>query len=112
MASLERSKTIRLRYKISAYCAAWILAFFATDPTLGLWSLVYMFPLGLFVFLPPGHRPDSGWTVLAAGWLIYLAHGFFYFRSRERRSAIVLLLLLVALLMCNVSGCRVMIHAH
>jgi hypothetical protein len=112
MASPEEPKTVRLRDKISAYGAAWILAFFAIDPTLGFWSLVYMLPLGLFAFVAPEHRHDGGWTVLAAGWVIYLVHGFFYFRSRRMRSTVVLLVLLVVLLVCNVSGCRGMIHAH
>lgn len=103
---------VSLLQKVFAYALAWIGALFATDPTFGLWSLVWMFPLGLFAVVAPEHRQSSGWAVIAIGWMIYLIHAFFYFRSRSRRSSLSLLGLLVLLLLCNISGCREMIHAH
>ena len=40
--------------------------YLATDPTLALWPVIYMFPLGLAAFLvPPEHRAGSGWLMLA-----------------------------------------------
>jgi hypothetical protein len=103
---------VALLQKVFAYALGWIGALIATDPTFGLWSLVWMFPLGLFAFVAPEHRQGSGWTVIAIGWMLYLIHAFFYFRSRSRRSSLSLLGLLVLLLLCNISGCREMIHAH
>lgn len=43
---------------------------------------------------------------------IYLVHAFFYFRARTTRSVLILAEVLVALLPCNVAGCRAMIHTH
>ena len=41
----DRPNLIRLRYKIIAYVATWLIALAATAP--GLWQLAWMFPLGL-----------------------------------------------------------------
>ena len=100
------------RYKLLAYLLAWLLALFATDPSAGLWALAYMFPLGLAAFVNLHAGNDGGWGVFALCIAIYLLHGFFYFRSRTSRSTILWLAALVILLVCNISGCRAMIHPH
>ena len=43
---------------------------------------------------------------------VYLIHAYFYFRSRSMRSTVLLFGFLIILLICNVSGCRDMIHVH
>ncbi len=101
-----------MRYKIISYIAAWLAALVATDPTLGLWSLAYLFPLGLFAFFFPAHREEGGWTVLIGVVALYLVHAFFYFRARTTRSSLIWAGLLLALLICNVAGCRAINHLH
>jgi len=100
------------KWKVAAYVAAWIGSLVATDPTLGSWPLIYMFPLGLFAFVPPGHRDANGWVVMIAGVLIYVVHAFFYFRARTTLTGAILYLVLLALLFSNAAGCRAMMHAH
>lgn len=100
------------RYKIIGYCAAWVLALVATDPTLGLWSLVYMFPLGLARVVLPNGTDDSGWTILGLCVGVYLVHAFLFFRSKNMSWTILWFAILIILLIGNVAGCRAMIHAH
>ena len=101
-----------MKYKIISYVAVWMGALVATDPSFGLWALAWMFPIGLFAFFFPEHRQAGGWFVIAGVTAIYVAHAILYFRVKTRRSAFILFGMLVALLICNVSGCREMIHAH
>jgi hypothetical protein len=101
-----------MKFKIVAYVGAWLAALVATDPTLGLWSLAWTFPLGLYAFFVPEHRQASGWAVIIGGVVLYVLHAFFYFRARTTRSSLLLAGVLVALLICNVAGCREMVHAH
>lgn len=100
---------ISLGYKIVSYVVTWFLALVATDPSLGLWSLAWMFLLGLYAFGFPADKQHSGWGALIVGAVIYVVQAFFYFRSRTRRSTILWYAVLVILLMCNVKGCRSMI---
>ena len=102
-----------LRIRIVAYIVAWSGALFATDPTLKLWPLVYMFPLGLAAFfLAPEHRQSPGPIVFALIVAGYIVHAVIFFRTRSHRTAFILFLVLVAALICNVSGCREMNNAH
>jgi hypothetical protein len=71
-----------------------------------------MFPLGLFAFSFPERRQDGGWVVIVVVAAIYVTHALFYFRARSSRSAFILFGVLVAFLVCNVAGCRSMIHGH
>ena len=103
---------MRQKYKIILYVGAWVLALFATNPSGGLWALAYMFPLGLAAFINVHWGNDGGWGVFAACVAIYLIHGYFYFRSRSKRSTVLLLSVLVVLLVCNISGCHKMFPGH
>jgi hypothetical protein len=100
--------SLQLRYKILSYVVAWLLALFATNPNGGLWALAWMFPLGLAGFINPHWGNSGGWGVFAACIGIYLAHAYFYFRSRNLWSTLLLLGVLAILLICNVSGCHAM----
>jgi hypothetical protein len=100
------------KWKIAAYAAAWSGALVATDPTLGLWALIYMFPLGLFAFFFPEQRQEAGWIVIGSVVLLYVIHAIFYFRARTTLTSAILYLVLLVLLMCDAAGCRAMIHAH
>ena len=94
-----------------AYVATWLLALFATITNGALWTLAWMFPLGLFqIFYPPGLR-NGGWGGLLTCFGVYLLHAFTYFRSRTKRSTAVCYVILVLILVCNVSGCRTMMGA-
>ena len=100
-----------MRAKIIFYCAVWIAALVATDPSFRNAALVYMFALGLLHFTPaPGLL--NGWVALLASWSIYVVHAVFFFRARKRQLTIALGAVLVFLLICNVSGCREMLNAR
>jgi hypothetical protein len=101
---------VRLLYKIIAYVAIWIIALLLTAP--GFWLLAYMFPLGLIAVVDRHLANDGGWGVLIGLYLIYIVHGYFYFRSKTTAGTVILFLVLVVLLTCNVAGCRDMIHSH
>lgn len=101
---------IRLRYKITAYVAIWIVALLLTAP--GLWPLAYMFPLGLAAVIDRHWANSGGWGMFIGLYLIYLVHGFFYFRSKTTAQTLILYAVLVLLLAGNVAGCREMIHSH
>ncbi len=101
---------VRLLYKIVAYVAAWIIALLLTAP--GMWPLAYMFPLGLIAVVNKHLANDGGWGVFIGLYLVYVVHGFFYFRSRTTTRTVILFGVLVVLLTCNVAGCREMIHSH
>lgn len=109
-AGSDRKRSIRLRYKITAYVAAWIIALLLTAP--GMWPLAYMFPLGLIAVFDRHLANDGGWGVFIGCYVVYLVHGFFYFRSKTTARTAILYAVLVILLIGNVAGCREMIHSH
>ncbi len=101
---------VRLLYKIIAYVAIWIAALLLTAP--GLWPLAYMFPLGLIAVIDRHLANDGGWGVLIGLYLIYIVHGYFYFRSKTTTRTVILYGVLVVLLIGNIAGCREMLPAH
>ena len=103
------ARRIPLKYKIIAYVGAWLVALFATNPNGKYWPLVYMFPMGLAAF---ANQHSGGWGLLATCVGIYLAHAYFYFRSRRVWSTLLLFGILFVLLICNVSGCRATLNTH
>jgi hypothetical protein len=105
-----KASQVRLLYKIIAYVAAWIAALLLTAP--GMWPLAYMFPLGLIAVFDRHLANDGGWGVLIGLYLVYIVHGYFYFRSKTTLRTAILFGVLVVLLTCNVAGCRDMIHPH
>jgi hypothetical protein len=103
---------VRLTYKVICYVGAWLGALFATNPNGGLWALVWMFPLGLAAFIKSHWANDGGWGVFASCVAVYAIHGWFYFRSRSLRTTLLWGSVLASLLICNISGCRVMINTR
>lgn len=101
---------IRLLYKIILYVAAWIIALLLTAP--GLWALAWMFPIGLIAVFNKHLANDGGWGVFFGLYIVYIVHGYFYFRSKTTTRTVLLFGLLVIMLTCNVVGCREMIHTH
>jgi hypothetical protein len=101
--------TLSLRVRIILYAATWAAALLAID--LRLWPLAYLFPAGLFAFLPPG-QPDEKWAIplLCIGWLIYILHAVFFFRARRRKIIWILYAGLLLLFVCNVGGCHQMLR--
>ena len=102
--------SFRLRYKILAYVAIWIVALLLTAP--GLWPLAWMFPLGLVAVIDRHTANAGGWGILIGCYAVYLVHGFFYFRSRTTTRTLALYGVLVILLIGNIAGCRDMVHSH
>ena len=101
-----------MKLKLFTYISAWLAALVATDPSFGLWALVYMFPLGLFAFFFPEQHQIGAWTVLFGVVALYVVHAIFFFRARTTRSMLILLGVLIVLLLCNVAGCRAVNHPH
>jgi hypothetical protein len=112
IAPSQRTQSVRLRYKIVAYVVAWSAALFATNPNGKYWPLTYMFPLGLAAFFSRFWANTGGWGVLIGCIAVYFVHAWFYFRSRKMWSTLLLFGILAILLICNVSGCRVMLNTH
>lgn len=106
----ENRGRIRLLYKIIAYVAAWIIALLLTAP--GMWPLAYMFPLGLIAVFDRHLANDGGWGVFFGLYIVYIVHGYFYFRSRTTLRTVILFGLLIVMLTANVAGCKEMINAH
>ena len=104
--NLPNGSGVRARTKTIIYIVTWLVALFATNPSLQYWSLAYLFPLGLAAFINMRLGNDAGWLGLGLLYAIYTAHAVFYFRSKTVRSTALWLGLLVILLICNVSGCR------
>lgn len=101
--------TVSLRVRIILYAATWTAALLAID--VRLWALAYLFPAGLFAFLPPG-QPDEKWAtpLLFLGWAIYIVHAVFFFRARRSRAIWILYAVLLLLLVGNVGGCHQMLR--
>lgn len=106
----ESRGRIPLRYKIIAYVAAWIAALLLTAPA--LWPLAYMFPLGLVAVFDRHLANDGGWGVFIGLYVVYIVHGFFYFRSKTTLRTSILYGILIVMLIGNAAGCREMIHSH
>jgi len=106
----QRPGQVRLLYKVIAYLGAWIVALLLTAP--GMWPLAYMFPLGLIAVFNRHLANDGGWGVFIGLYLVYIVHGYFYFRSKTTIRTVILFGVLVVLLTCNIAGCREMIHSH
>jgi hypothetical protein len=107
---LEKRNVFRVRSKMIAYIAVWVVALLATAP--GGWPLVYLFPLGLIAVFDRHLANDGGWGILIGCYVAYLVQAYFYFRSKTSTRTIVLYAILVLLLVGNVAGCRGMIHPH
>jgi hypothetical protein len=106
----ENRGRVRLIYKIAIYVAAWLFALLATAP--GMWALAYLFPLGLVAVYDRHLANDGGWGVFIGCYVVYIVHGFFYFRAKTTTRTQILYAILIALLIANVSGCREMINSH
>ena len=106
----ENQGRARLLYKIIVYVAACLGTLFYMGP--GSLPLVYMFPLGLVAVFDLHLANDGGWGVLIGAWLVYLVHGFFYFRSKTTTRSAILFGVLIIMLIGNIAGCEKMIHPH
>lgn len=113
MAASEAGKNgvqVRLVFKIVVYIAAWIIALLVTAP--GLWALAWMFPLGLIAVFDRHLSNDGGWGVFFGLYIVYIVHGYFYFRSKTTMQTMILFGVLLVLLTGNVVGCHEMIDTH
>lgn len=106
---MTEASSVSLRVRIILYAAAWAAALLAID--VRLWALVYMFPTGLFAFIPSGFA-DAKWGIplLVLGWIIYLGHAVFFFRTRNHKTFWIWFAVLVLLLLCNLGGCHQMLQ--
>lgn len=101
--------TVSFRVRIILYAATCAAALLAID--VRLWALVYMFPTGLFAFIPSGFA-DAKWGIplLVLGWIIYLVHALLFFRAQRRKTIWILYAVLLLLLVCNAGGCHQMLQ--
>ena len=106
------SDRIGRRSKIIAYVAVWLVALFATDPSLGLWALAWMFPLGLFALIPPSWQELGGRFGWWAASRFYVDPRRFLFPRPRKSRDLFWFAILVLLLVGNVAGCRSMNHPH
>ena len=106
------ARGLSLRVKLALYIGAWLIALLATNPKGDLWSLVWMFPIGLPAFVSPAAFSQGGWGPLLGSLALYITHGVLFFRTRLRRSTVLLSAILILMLVCNVAGCRAQIHSH
>jgi hypothetical protein len=106
---VTETSSVSLRIRIILYAAAWAAALLAID--LRLWPLIYMFPAGLFAFVPSGFV-DAKWGIplLVLGWIIYVVHAVFFFRARRRKAIWIFSAVLLLLFVCNVGGCHQMLQ--
>ena len=106
----ENRGRVRLILKIIAYLVAALATLLWMGPS--SLPLIYMFPLGLVAVFDLHLANDGGWGVLIGTWLVYLVHGFFYFRSKVILQTVILFGVLVLMLIGNIAGCQQMIHPH
>lgn len=106
---MTAASSVSLRVRIILYAAAWAAALLAID--VRLWTLVYLFPAGLFAFIPSGFvEAKWGIPLLVLGWIVYLVHAVFFFRVRRPKTIWILYAMLLLLLVCNVGGCHQMLR--
>ena len=106
----ENRGRVRLLYKIIAYVAAALAALFWLG--FGFVQLVYIFPLGLVAIFDRHLANDGGWGVLIGAWLVYVVHGYFYFRSKTTTQTLILYGVLLVLLIADIAGCQKMLPGH
>jgi uncharacterized membrane protein len=75
---------VRLRYKIIAYAAVWIIALLLTAP--GMWPLAYLFPLGLIAVFDRHLANAGGWGIFVGCYVVYLIQVYLYFDPGVRRA--------------------------
>ena len=116
----ECGYAFRCSFHTILYTVTWFVALAATDPTLRMWPVGWMFPVGLFVFVfapSDSHGPDSGvnlfWLPFLTCYGVYFVHGILYFRFHRLGPTVLLYSVLVLLLIANVAGCqRVLRELH
>jgi hypothetical protein len=106
----EMPKTIALRWRITLWAAAWVVATIATVGT-GLGYLLYawMFPSGLVILFAPKDwdPPISETIILILGWAIYVGLTIYGLLQNRRVRYFVVFGILCVLLALNVAGCHV-----
>ena len=106
----ENRGRVRLLFKTIAYFGACVATLFYMGPS--SFPLIYMFPLGLVAVFDLHLANDGGWGVLIGTWLVYIGHGYFYFRSKTTLQTAILYAVLVIMLIGNIAGCQKMWHVH
>jgi hypothetical protein len=106
----ENQGRVRLLVKIIAYLAACVATLFYLG--FGSFPLIYMFPLGLVAIFDLHLANDGGWGVFFGAWLVYIAHAYFYFRSKTTLQTAILYGALVIMLIADAAGCQKMVQVH
>ena len=119
----EHHQTVSKRLKVSLWLSVWSVAFLlcilpptrshsVAEALRDAGPLMLWFPMGLIaaacrLLSIPDLDPDAQLAIsLWVGWPMYLALTIAMFCINNRRVFTLLLLVLVALLACNVGGCR------
>ncbi|HTR42829.1 MAG TPA: hypothetical protein VMH87_14545 [Pseudomonadales bacterium] len=109
----EEPPQISLRWRISLWIAAWLIA---TIATVGGWVelLIYfwIFPWGLLaLFVPKDWDPPViDWLILLMAWALYVALTIIGLLQKRRVPYFIAFGILCALLALNVAGCHAMFN--
>ena len=105
---MQEPRTISLRWRISLWILAWVIAAMATvEGGIALLIYAWMFPSGLQALVTP-KRSDI--IVLILGWLLYIGLTVFGLLQKRRIRYFITLGILCVLLALNAVGCHVMIN--
>ena len=111
--NMEEPRTISLRWRISLWILAWVIAAIATVEG-GIALLIYswMFPSGLLALFTPKDwdPPVSEVVILIFGWLLYVGLTVFGLLQKRRIRYFITFGILCVLLALNSVGCHVMIN--
>jgi len=107
--NMEEPRTISLRWRISLWILAWVIAAIATVEG-GIALLIYswMFPSGLLALFTPKDwdPPVSEVVILIFGWLLYVGLTVFGLLQKRRIRYFITFGILCVLLALNVAGCH------
>jgi len=110
---MESPNLISLKARCWLWIAAWCVAFLALlVPMPFAWRSLWMFPLGLYQFMPRGSETDwrDSPSALIFGWAVYAALTIYALRQIKRARYFASFALLCGLLLLNLAGCYHGIH--
>jgi hypothetical protein len=111
--NMEEPRTISLRWRISLWILAWVIAAIATvEGGIALLIYAWMFPAGLLALFTPKDwdPPVSEVVILIFGWLLYVGLTVFGLLQKRRVRYFITFGILCVLLALNSVGCHVMIN--
>lgn len=109
---MEEPRTISLRWRISLWVLAWVIAAIVTvEGGIGLLIYAWMFPSGLLALFTPKDwdPPVSDVVILILSWALYVGLTVFGLLQKRRVRYFIAFGILCVLLGLNAVGCHQMI---